>query len=97
MEHLSKIELIGRIGVVNVDTVAGQRHYRFSVGVDQVFRGGAGSTVKTSWFQCSYWGEGDKLQKGNEVHLEGRITSDSYTDLEGRSRIYYEVKVNKIW
>lgn len=96
MKHLSKIELIGRVGAVNEQIVSNERLVRFSVAVDTVYRGGAGSTVQTTWFNCSYWGN-CTIEKGQEIHLEGRMAGQSYTDQEGRDRQYLEVKVNRIW
>lgn len=96
MEHLSKIELIGRVGAVNETIVCNERNLRFSVGVDAVYRGGAGSTVQTTWFNCSYWGN-CTIEKGQDIHLEGRMAGQSYTDQDGNSRQFYEVKVNRIW
>ena len=96
MEHLAKIELIGRVGVVNEHIVGNERNVRFSVAVDTVYRGGAGATVHTTWFSCSYWGNCDVV-KGQDIHLEGRMVGNSYTDIEGKERQYLEVKVGRIW
>lgn len=96
MEHLSKIELIGCVGAVKVTVVGDSRNVRFTVAVDTVFKGGSGSTVETSWFNCTYWGD-KVIEKGQEIHVEGRMVSQSFTDSEGRSNAFYEVKVNKIW
>lgn len=96
MNYLSKIELIGRVGAVNEQIVGNERLVRFSVAVDTVYRGGAGSTVHTTWFNCTYWGN-CTIEKGQDIHLEGRMVGQSYTDQEGRDRQYLEVKVNRIW
>lgn len=96
MEHLSKIELIGRVGSVIETTVGPERNVRFSVGVDTVYRGVAESSVQTTWFSCSYWGNCD-VEKGQEIHLEGRIIGHNYMDMDGRARQAFEVKVNRIW
>lgn len=96
MEHLSKIELIGRVGAVREFLVGDQRLVRFGLGVDTVFSGGAGSVAKTTWFNCTYWGD-RAISKGQELHLEGRIIGQDYMDSDGRARQAFEVKVNKIW
>lgn len=93
MNHLSKIELIGRVGAVRESLVGNERLVRFSVGVDTMFSGAAASTT---WFSCSYWGN-CTIEKGQEIHLEGRMVGQSYIDQEGNSRQFYEVKVNRIW
>lgn len=97
MEHLAKIELIGRVANVTESIVSGLKHYRFGLGVDTVFDGPGGGMTKTSWFNCTYWGSSEKICTGGEVHLEGRMTSETYNDLNGSPRTYYEVKVQKIW
>lgn len=97
MEHLAKIELIGRVANVSESIVGGQKHTRFGLGVDTVFNSPGGSMTKTSWFNCSYWGDMEKICTGGDIHLEGRMTSETYSDLNGSPRVYYEVKVNKIW
>jgi len=96
MTHLAKIELIGRVGVVNEHIVGNERIVRFSIAVDTVYRGSAGATVHTTWFSCSYWGNAE-ISKGQEIHLEGRMDGNSYIDNEGKERQYMEVKVTKIW
>lgn len=96
MEHLNRIELVGRVGMVNEAVVGNATIKRFSVAVDSVYRGGAGAVVNTTWFSCSYWGD-RKIEKGQDIHLEGRMVGNTYTDIEGNSRQYLEVKVNKIW
>ena len=93
MEHLSKIELIGRVGTVREFIVGNERLLRFSVGVNTMFEGAGASTT---WFSCAYWGN-CTIEKGQEIHLEGRMAGQSYTDQEGRDRQYLEVKVNRIW
>ncbi len=96
MEHLSKIELIGIVGAVHEGVYGNERNVRFSVAVNQVFKGGAGSAVKTTWFQCNYWGNA-VIEKGQTIHLDGRMLGNEYTDQDGNTRTYYEVKVGRIW
>ena len=96
MEHLSKIELIGRVGMVSEQIVGNERLVRFSVGVNAVYRGGAGATVQTTWFNCVYWGNCD-VEKGKDIHLDGTMRGQTYTGEDGQLRQVYEVKVNRIW
>lgn len=96
MEHLSKIELIGRVGAVREFVVGNERLVRFSVAVDTMFKNRDGAGASTTWFSCAYWGN-CTIEKGQEIHLEGRMAGQSYTDQEGRDRQYLEVKVNRIW
>lgn len=96
MEHLCKIELIGIVGFAKETIVGDQRNVRFSVMVDRVFEGPSGNTIETTWFNCSYWGN-CTIEKGQVIHLEGRMVGHSYTDDSGRGHTAYEVKVNRIW
>lgn len=96
MNHLCKIELIGRVGMVKEIIVGNERNVKFSVAVDTVYRGGGGSSVSTTWFNCTYWGNIEVL-KGEEVHLEGRMVSHTYMGEDGKPRQNYEVKVYRFW
>ena len=96
MKHLAKIELVGRVGIANEHIVGNERIVRFSLGVDDVYRGGAGAVVKTTWFSCSYWGNVE-IDKGQEIHLEGKMSGETYTDADGKNRQCLEVKVTRIW
>ena len=96
MEHLSKIELVGRVGAVHEQVIGNERLVRFSVGVETVYRGGAGSTVSTTWFSCTYWGNCD-IERGTDIHLDGTMRGQTYTGEDGQPRQFYEVKVNRIW
>ena len=96
MEHLARIELIGCVGAVREQTIGNERVVKFSVAVDTVYRGGDGATVSTTWFNCTYWGN-RTIEKGQEIHLEGRMVGHDYMDMDGRARQSFEVKVNRIW
>ena len=96
MEHLSKIELVGRVGAVHEQVIGNERLVRFSVGVETVYRGGAGATVSTTWFNCVYWGNCD-VEKGKDIHLDGKMRGHTFTGEDGQPRQVYEVKVNRIW
>lgn len=96
MEHLSKIELIGCVGMVNETIVGNERCLRFSVAVDTIYRGVGGSSVSTTWFGCTYWGN-CTIEKGQQIHLEGRMVGHDYMDMDGRARQAFEVKVNRTW
>lgn len=96
MEHLSKIELIGCVGAVREFIVSNERLVRFSVAVDTMFKNRDGAVASTTWFSCTYWGN-CTIEKGQEIHLEGRMVGHDYMDMDGRARQAFEVKVNRIW
>lgn len=96
MEHLARIELIGRVGAVREFIVSNERLVRFSVAVDAMFKNRDGAVASTTWFGCTYWGN-CTIEKGQEIHLEGRMVGHDYMDMDGRARQAFEVKVNRIW
>lgn len=90
MEHLCKVELIGRVGSAIETIVNNERVVKFSVAVSE------GVFTETVWFDCSYRGD-RTIEKEEEIHLEGRMVSHCYMDMSGEIRQTYEVKVNKIF
>ena len=96
MNHLSKIELVGRVGRVSEQVVGNERLVRFSLAVCTAYKGREYSVAETTWFNCTYWGN-CTIEKGQEIHLDGTMRGQTYTTPEGESRQYFEVKVNRIW
>lgn len=96
MEHLSKIELIGRVGAVSESVVGNERLVRFSLAVCTFFEGCGEAIATTTWFNCTYWGNIEVL-KGEEVHLEGRMVSHTYMGEDEKPRQNYEVKVYRFY
>lgn len=97
MVHLNKIELIGRVGKAEVLDVNGQKHNRFTILVEELFKGMYDRVVSTQWFNCSYWGDTDKIVPGQDIHVEGRMALHKYEGADGSVHSYTEVKVNKIY
>ena len=96
MNHLCKIELIGRVGAVSESIVGNERLVRFSLAVCTAYKDRAEAISETTWFNCTYRGNFEVL-KGEEVHLEGRMVSHTYMGEDGKPRQSYEVKVYMIY
>ncbi len=92
MEHISKVELVGRVGRVEEQIINNNRLVRFSLLVETKY----GDSVHSTWFNCVYWGNVE-VQKGTDIHLNGRLVGQQYTDQDGNPRQYLEVKVNQIF
>lgn len=98
MEHLNKIELIGTVGKHDVkEFSSGINLHEFTLGVSNIYSGAGGSVSQVSWFHCSYWGDTDKIVKGQDLHISGRMVGNTYASSDGGTRTYYEVKVQQIW
>ena len=96
MEDINRIELSGTIGVANFTKVSNQYVVRFSLRVCTSF----GMAVHEDVFGCSYWvdslDECNKFGRGVNVRVSGRMMSNEYIDNEGKTRRFYEVKVQKV-
>lgn len=105
MNHLkNSVRLIGNLGqnpeVKNVST--GKKVARFSIATSDKYKNEKGETItETYWHNLVAWGKLAEivekyLQKGNEVAIEGKLTSRSYTDKEGNKKYITEVLVNEL-
>ena len=98
---LNRIELIGRIGSVRVQSVGvTPRVANFSVCTETATRNSKdGVVVEVAWFNCVLWeafaGELDNLKKGLPVHVVGRVRLRSYTGADGDVRQVAEVVVKE--
>ena len=89
MEQLNKVELRGILGVVRVMPVGDTRYATMSVATNYFYKDSEGCPViETTWHLVTAW-EGkacpdlSALQKGNPVHVIGRLRCRRYTDAAG--------------
>ena len=89
MEQLNKVELRGILGVVRVMPVGDTRYATMSVATNYFYKDSEGCPViETTWHLVTAW-EGKAcpdlsvLQKGNPVHVIGRLRCRRYTDAAG--------------
>jgi single-strand DNA-binding protein len=75
---------------------------KFSLATKEVYKNEDGEKVsETQWHNLIAWGSQAKiaekyLKKGNEIAIEGKLTSRNYTDKDGVKRYVTEIVVNEI-
>ena len=99
----NRVQLIGHLGmnpeVRNLEK--GTKMARFSLATHEVYTNQRGEKVtETHWHNVVIWGKTAEtaekyLQKGQEVAVEGRLVTRSYTDKDGQKRFSTEVVVNE--
>lgn len=101
MEQLNRIELRGIVGNARTQNVGDQTVTRFSVATDYAFKTKSGeSVIETTWHNCTAWStsvpDAARLERGNGVHLTGRLRMQRYVDANGVDRTVYEVLVQTL-
>lgn len=100
----NKVQLVGNLGM-NPEvrtTETGKTVARVSLATNESYKNAKGEWVKqTHWHNLVAWGKtaemiAEKLQKGNEVMIEGKLTHREYTDRTGVKRQVTEVQVSEL-
>ncbi len=100
----NSVRLIGKLGMnPDVKEIGNDKKLaKFSIATTDSYKNEAGEKVSdTQWHNIIAWGSQAKiaekyLKKGNEVAIEGKLTSRSYSDKEGVKRYISEIVVNEI-
>ena len=100
MESINKIELRGRVGMINIRNVGDSRCARISLVTERYFKGKDGTaTVETTWHNLTVWDRNadnlDQIRVGSYLHVAGRVRTDKYTSAEGEEKYSTEVIVSK--
>lgn len=100
----NKVQLIGNLGnnpeIINLDN--GNKLAKFSIATNENYKNSKGEKVTdTQWHNIVAWNKTAEiiekyLEKGNEVVIEGKITSRSYETKEGEKRYVTEVVCNEL-
>ena len=100
----NKVQLIGNLGsnpeVITLDS--GKKLAKFSIATNETYRNAKGEKVTdTQWHNVIAWNKTAEivekyLAKGNEVAVEGKLTSRSYEDKEGVKKYITEIIVNEL-
>jgi single-strand DNA-binding protein len=95
----NKVQLIGRLGqdpeIVNLES--GKKLAKFSLATNENYTNAKGEKVEnTEWHNIVAWGKTAEIiekyvNKGQEIAIEGRLTSRTYEDKEGVKRYITEV------
>ena len=102
MEQLNQIKLRGTVGFVRQQNVNGRMVVHLSVATNYVYKDRNGDPViETTWHIVTAW-EGsncsdlDLLQKGDKIHVTGRLRCRKYMDSAGIERTQTEVVASNL-
>jgi len=100
----NKVQLIGRLGqepeIVNFED--GKQLAKFSMATDDSYKDNQGNKVeRTQWHNVVVRGGLVKVvegyvKKGQEIAIEGKLTSRSYDDKDGITRYITEIMCNEL-
>ena len=100
----NKVQLIGNLGndpeVITLDS--GKKLAKFSIATNENYKNAQGEKVtETQWHNVVVWNKTAEivekyLSKGNDVAVEGKLTTRSYEDKEGVKKYITEVVVNEL-
>ena len=100
----NKVQLIGNLGknpeIITLDS--GKKLAKFSIATNESYKNAKGEKITdTQWHNVIAWNKTAEivekyLVKGNEVAIEGRLTTRSYEDKEGEKKYITEIIVNEL-
>lgn len=100
----NKVQLIGNLGsqpeVINLES--GKTLAKFTLATNDHYKNSKGEKITdTQWHNIVVWGKTAQIvekyvNKGEEVAIEGKLTSRSYDDKEGNKRYITEIVVNEL-
>lgn len=99
----NSVRLVGNLGMdPEIRALDNNRKMaRVSIAVNESFKNDKGERITdTQWHSLVMWGQQakfaeDYLKKGDEIAIEGRLSTRSYTDKDGNKRYVTEVVVNE--
>ena len=100
----NSVRLIGNLGA-NPEVKSfnsGSKMARLNLATNESYKDSEGKTVtETCWHNLVAWGKTADivekyLSKGNEVAIEGKLTTRTYTDKEGVKKYVTEIVVNEL-
>lgn len=101
----NSVQLIGNIGKeISLATFdKGTKKASVVIATNDYFTNNKGEKVKqTEWHNLVAWGKtaelmAESLSKGNEIAVQGKLSSRSYEDKEGNTKYITEVIVNEFY
>ncbi len=99
----NSVRLVGNLGMdPEIRALENDRKMaRVSIAINESYKNDKGERITdTQWHNLVLWGQQAKfaeeyLKKGDEIAVEGKLSSRSYTDKEGNKRYVTEVVVNE--
>jgi single-strand DNA-binding protein len=99
----NSVRLTGFAGTdpVIVNFANNKRLARVSLAVNEFYKNHAGDAVnQTQWFNLIFWNKKvdliEQVKKGTEFSIEGKLSTQSYTDKKGEQRFTVEIVVNTV-
>ncbi|WP_139957305.1 single-stranded DNA-binding protein [Flavicella sediminum] len=100
----NKVQLIGHLGndpeIINLES--GKKLAKFSLATNDSYTNANGEKVdSTEWHNLVMWNKTAEvvekyLKKGQEIAIEGKLTTKSYDDKQGNKRYITEVVVSEL-
>ena len=100
----NKVQLIGNLGnnpeIVTLES--GKKLAKFTIATNEIYKNAKGEKIKeTQWHNLVAWNKTAEIiekyvQKGNEIAVEGKLTSRSYEDKDGVRKYITEIIVNEV-
>jgi len=100
----NKVQLIGNLGnnpeIITLDS--GKKLAKISIATNETYKNAQGEKVTdTQWHNVIAWNKTAEiiekyLEKGNEVAIEGKLTSRSYEDKDGTKKYITEIVCNEL-
>ena len=100
----NKVQLIGNLGknpeIITLDS--GKKLAKFSIATNENYKNAKGEKITdTQWHNVIAWNKTAEivekyLVKGNEVAIEGKLTTRSYEDKTGEKKYITEIIVNEL-
>jgi single-strand DNA-binding protein len=95
----NRVQLIGNLGnnpeIITLDS--GKKLAKLSIATNETYKNAQGEKViDTQWHNVVAWNKTAEiiekyLEKGNEVAIEGKLTSRSYEDKDGTKKYITEI------
>ena len=99
----NKVQLIGNLGndpeIITLES--GKKLAKFSIATNESYKNATGEKVTdTQWHNIIAWNKTAEIiekyvTKGNEIAIEGKLTSRSYETKEGEKKYITEVVCNE--
>ena len=100
----NKVQLIGHVGnapeVINLES--GKKLVKLTMATNEKYTNAKGDKVEdTQWHNLVVWSKltnviESYVQKGDEIAIEGKLTTRSYDDKEGVKRYITEIVANEV-
>jgi|TARA_B110000014_G_C20090016_1_gene570534 single-strand DNA-binding protein len=100
----NKVQLIGNLGnqpeVITLDS--GKKLAKFTMATNESYKNTKGEKItETQWHNIIAWGNTANIieqyvNKGEELAIEGKLTSRSYDDKDGNKKYITEIVVNEV-